>query len=199
MTLRCSFAVVEVLSGSRPTDWVHLKGILAQKEPRGKTLKERDHNRFSTCRWMHAISNSRCQINVLFAMIVYGERRGSDMERNFGLWLLSRPREAPKMRHRKRGTSLIILKRTEISCRAEMLRLGQAGAELRSANKLGFCAAVLQYWHPCTAVWKHLLPHLLHKPFGKKLKGIHREEYNWALDLEEISVNLYVFWWSFEP
>lgn len=56
---------------TRPTDWVHLKGILAQKN-QGENVS----NVFSTCRRMHAISNSRCQSNVLFAMNVYGKRKG---------------------------------------------------------------------------------------------------------------------------
>lgn len=103
--------------------------------------------------------------------------------------------EALRMQHRKRGTSLIILGWTEISCKAEMLCLGQARAEPWSANKLRFCAAVLQYWHPCTAVWKHLLPYLLYKPFGNKLKEteIHREGYHGALDLEEFCRFLWIY------
>lgn len=144
---------------------------------------------------MHAISNSRCQTDVIFVMIMYGERRGRSGEEFLGCGCCTG--------HRKRGTSLIFLERTGISCKAEMLCLGQAKAELLSANKLGFCAAVLQYWRPCTAVWKHLLPHLLHKPFGNKRKGIeiHREEYHGALDLEEICRFQWisVFWCSFEP
>lgn len=73
------------------------------------------------------------------------------------------------MQHRKSRTTRISHEWTEISCKAEMLCLGQARAELLSANELGFCAAVVQQWHPCTAVWKHLLPHLLYKPFGNRL------------------------------
>lgn len=105
--IHCSFTMVEVLSGSRPpaqTDWVHLKGILAQKERRGKCWKkERDHNLFSTCRCMHAISNSRCESNVLFASNVYGESRGWYGEAFF--WLAAAAAAGLRQLHRPRGSA----------------------------------------------------------------------------------------------
>lgn len=159
---------------TRPIDWVHLKGILAQKKRGGKCWKkEKDHDLFSTCWCMHAASNSRC---FICCECVWREKgliwRGVFLAGCCCCWTAT---VAPAKRlcgcsTGKRGTSLIILEWTEIGCKAEMLCLGQAGAELWSANKLGSCAAVLHYWHPCTAVWKHLLPHLLYKPFGNKLK-----------------------------
>lgn len=67
-------------AAGHPPNWLSSsQRHLSSKEPRGKCSerkKEKDHNRFSTCRWMHAMSNSRCQTNVLFAMNVYGEWRG---------------------------------------------------------------------------------------------------------------------------
>lgn len=196
-------------AAGHPPNWLSSsQRHLSSKEGRGKCWKkERDYNLFSTCRCMQAISNSRCQSNVLFAINAYGERgKGGDMERRFG-WLLldcdcCTGQEALRMQHRKRGTSLIILEWTEISCKAEMLCLGQARAELWSANELGFCAAVLHYWHLCTAVWEHLLPHLLYKPFGNKLKENPERGIPWNFGfggVMQISVNLYVFWCSFEP
>lgn len=63
-----------------PTSLIEFISKASQlKRAKGKMLKEKkenDYNLFSTCQWMHAISNSRCQRNVLFAMNVYAVRRG---------------------------------------------------------------------------------------------------------------------------
>lgn len=158
---------------TRSTDWVHLKGILAQKKRRENVERKKT---IIIC-FPHADAFMQFQIpdvKLMFYLLwMCMERKRGDIKRRFG-WLLldcdcCTGQEALRMQHRKRRASLIILEWTEISCKAEMLCLGQTEAELWSANKLGFCAAVLHYWHPCTAVWKHLLPHLLYKPFGNKL------------------------------
>lgn len=201
--LRCSFTIVEVLSGSRPLaqpiEFISKASQL--RKSKGKMLKERK-KKIIIC-FPHADACMQFQIpdvKVMFHLLwMCMEREGGDMERRFG-WLLldcdcCAGQEALRTQHRKRETSLIFIEWTEISCKAEMLCLGQARAALWSANKLGFCAAVLHYWHPCTAVWKHLLPHLLYKPFGNKLKEveIHREEYHGALDLEGFCRFLWIY------
>lgn len=114
-------------------------------------------------------------VKVMFYLLwMCMERESSDIEMRFGGLHLDcdccTGQKAPWMQQRKRGTSVMILEWTEISCKAEKLYLGQIRAELGSANKLMFCAAVLHYWHQCTTVWKHLLPHFLYKPLGNKLK-----------------------------
>ena len=52
---------------------------------------------------MHAISNSRCQSNVLFATNVYVERVGGDMERRF--WLAAAAAAGLRLLHRPRGSA----------------------------------------------------------------------------------------------
>lgn len=97
----------------------------------------------------------------------------------------------------KRGTSLIFLEWTEISCKAEMLCLGQARAELRSANKLG-CFVQL-----CYTIG---IPAQLCENICSLTCYTSRLETNWMKSIErsvmelwtrmdlQISVNLYVFW-----
>jgi len=159
-----------------PPHWLSsFQRHLSSKEPRGKCWKKKN-KKIIIC-FPHADECMQFQIpdvkEMFYLLWMRMQWEGGDMERSFGRLLLNCDcciRRASWLQHRKRGTTLIILEWTEISCKAEMLCLGPAMTELWSANKLGFCAAVLQNWHPCTAVWKHLLPHLLYKPLGNKLK-----------------------------
>lgn len=120
---------------TRPADWVHLKGILALKsqEENVESIKKKNYNLFSTCTWMHAISNSRC--DVLF----YVEGKGLI----WSFWLC----------RCSSGEEEQSFKLTEISCKAEMLCLERVEAELRSASKrwggLFSCVTVLAALHSC--------------------------------------------------
>lgn len=75
-------------AAGHPPNWLSSsQRHLSSKEPRGKCWKkEKDHNRFSTCWWMHATSNTRCQTNVLFAMNVYGGRKGATWRGILDCW-----------------------------------------------------------------------------------------------------------------
>lgn len=137
-------------AAGHPPNWLSSsQRHLSSNEARGKCWKKKE---IIIC-FPHADECMQFQIpdvKVVFYLLcgcVWREKSGWYGEVFFG-WLLldcdcCTGQEALRMQHRKRGTSLIILEWTEISCKAEMLCLGQARTVLRSANKLGFCAAVL--------------------------------------------------------
>lgn len=164
MTLLCSFTVVEVLSGSRPPAQL-IEFISKASELKWTEGENVERKKKIIIGFPHADECMQLQIPdvklmfYLLWMCMEGERGRHGEE----FWTV----DALQMQHRKRGTSPTILEWTEISCKAEMLCLGQARAELWSANKLGFfcsCVTVLASLHSCVktsapslaiqAIWK---------------------------------------------
>lgn len=143
----------------------------------GRTPEENNlfSNLFSTCRWMHALSNSRCQNNVLFFLKPSAEGKRLIPWLLFG-WLLncSTGQETLLMKCRKREMPY------KLPVKSGNVASGQARAD--QPISWGFVGLFYSICITAQLCENICFPHLLYGSFA----NIRTEECSEALDFEEI-------------